>query len=80
MKVFVTGGTGYIGRALINVLVARGHAVTALVRPESSRRPPVGAAAVIGNALDAATFADLLTHDTTLVHLVGTPDIAGRFC
>jgi len=30
MNVFVTGGTGYIGRALITALVARGHAVTAL--------------------------------------------------
>src|SRR5436309_1026514 len=28
MNVFVTGGTGYIGRALITALVARGRAVT----------------------------------------------------
>jgi uncharacterized protein YbjT (DUF2867 family) len=73
MKVFVTGGSGYIGRALIDALVARGHVVTALVRPASARRLPAGETAVIGNALDAATFADALTHDTTLVHLVGTP-------
>lgn len=33
--VFVTGSTGYIGRHLIPVLLARGHRVRALVRPES---------------------------------------------
>jgi nucleoside-diphosphate-sugar epimerase len=32
MRVFVTGGSGYIGRAVIEALVAEGHAVEALVR------------------------------------------------
>lgn len=32
MKVFVTGGSGYIGRATIGALRRRGHEVTALVR------------------------------------------------
>ena len=35
--VFVTGGTGYVGRPLIAALIARGHVVHALVRPESKR-------------------------------------------
>ncbi len=30
--VFVTGGTGYIGRSLIKGLIARGHQVRALAR------------------------------------------------
>ncbi len=73
MNVFVTGGTGYIGRALIGALVARGHAVTAVVRPASTNRVPAGAASVGGDALDAATFVHSLRPDATLVHLVGTP-------
>ncbi|MBC8647778.1 MAG: NmrA family NAD(P)-binding protein, partial [Thermoanaerobaculia bacterium] len=36
--VFVTGGTGYIGRRLIPAVVAAGHVVTALVRPGSETR------------------------------------------
>ena len=73
MDVFVTGGTGYIGRALITAVVARGHAVTAVVRPVSTNRPPAGATSISGDPLDAATFGHCLRRDTTLVHLVGTP-------
>ena len=50
-NVFVTGGTGYLGRALIERLVARGHAVTALARPGSEARLPRGARTVLGAAL-----------------------------
>jgi dihydroflavonol-4-reductase len=34
-KVFVTGGTGFIGANLVRLLVQEGYAVTALVRPTS---------------------------------------------
>jgi uncharacterized protein YbjT (DUF2867 family) len=47
--------------------------VRALVRPESAGRVPAGATAVVGNALDATTFASAVTADDTIVHLVGTP-------
>jgi nucleoside-diphosphate-sugar epimerase len=73
MNVFVTGGTGYIGRALITALAARGHAVTALMRPASMSRMPAGATSVSGDPLNAATFVHSLRPDATLVHLVGTP-------
>ncbi|HXV85787.1 MAG TPA: NAD-dependent epimerase/dehydratase family protein [Gemmatimonadales bacterium] len=32
MKAFVTGGTGFIGSHLVNLLISRGHQVTSLVR------------------------------------------------
>jgi len=70
---FITGGTGYIGRPLIRELLARGHFVRALVRPGSTGKLPAGAEAVIGNALDAASFAAFIPPADTLVHLVGTP-------
>ena len=71
--VFVTGGTGYIGRPLIEALLARGYRVHALVRPGAETRLPRGAAAVPGDALDAATFAAEIPEQATIVHLVGTP-------
>ena len=73
LPVFVTGGTGYIGRPLIEALLARGHSVRALVRPVSQARLPPEAHPVIGDALDAATFASAIPRDAAIVHLVGTP-------
>src|SRR5437867_11623015 len=39
-NVFITGGTGYLGRRLIPALHARGHIARALVRRESQHKLP----------------------------------------
>src|SRR5258706_12077436 len=44
MKCFVTGASGFVGANLVHELVARGHAVKALLRPESEARGLSGAA------------------------------------
>jgi len=72
-RVFITGGTGYVGRRLVRALLELGHDVRVLTRPGSACRVPAGAAAVVGNALDSSTFQDELRAGDTLVHLVGTP-------
>jgi uncharacterized protein YbjT (DUF2867 family) len=71
--VFVTGGTGYIGRPLVRALLARAHAVRALARPGSQQKLPSGATPVLGDALDASTFAHAVAAADTFVHLIGTP-------
>ena len=73
VDVFVTGGTGYVGRHIIPALLERGHRVRALARETSLARVPAGAQAVVGNALDADSVAAALRPDDTVVHLVGTP-------
>ncbi len=72
-QVFVTGGTGYLGRALIEALLGRGHRVRALVRPGSESKVPLGAERVTGDALDAGGWGAAVPPAGTLVHLVGTP-------
>jgi len=72
--VFVTGGTGYIGRALIDALLRRGHTVRALVRPGGSTRLPDGVEFIVGDALDASSYASEVAPADTLVQLVGTPN------
>ena len=71
--VTVTGGTGYIGRALIEQLVASGHTVTALARPQSRGKVPAGATIVGGSPLQSEDVARALSPGGTLVLLVGTP-------
>ena len=71
--VLITGGTGYLGRALIPALLARGHRVRLLVRPGSQRKVPPGVEAVPGDPLEAAGVAAALDGVDTLVHLVGVP-------
>ena len=71
--IFVTGGTGYLGRKLVEVLLARGHAVRALVRRGSEHKLPAGVDAVVGDALDSSEWAPRVSGCETFVHLVGTP-------
>ena len=77
-NVFITGGTGYIGQRLIPELLARGHVVRALVRNGSIAKLPAGAAAVPGNPLDRATFANEVAPSDTFVQLVGVPHPSPR--
>ncbi|HBZ46091.1 MAG TPA: epimerase, partial [Stenotrophomonas sp.] len=37
-RIFLTGGSGYVGRNLITSLVSQGHAVVALARSEAAAR------------------------------------------
>jgi uncharacterized protein YbjT (DUF2867 family) len=70
-RVFITGGTGYIGAGVIPVLLERGHRVRALVRPGSKAKLPAECEVVSGNALDANTYRQLIRPADTFIHLVG---------
>jgi uncharacterized protein YbjT (DUF2867 family) len=72
-RIFIAGGTGYIGTALIPVLLERGHRVRALVRPGSKAKLPAECEVVSGNALDANSYRQLIRPSDTFIHLVGVP-------
>jgi uncharacterized protein YbjT (DUF2867 family) len=60
-----------MGRALIPELVSRGHNVRALVRRGSEHKLANGAAAVMGDALNAESVRSAMHGSDVLVHLVG---------
>jgi uncharacterized protein YbjT (DUF2867 family) len=72
-SVFITGATGYMARALVPRLVARGHRVRGLARKGSEAKLGAGCEPVSGDPLDSSTWRDSLTGCDTLVHLVGVP-------
>src|SRR5262245_47459064 len=70
-EIFVAGGTGYLGKALLPLLVERGHRVLALARSSSAAKVPAGCEVVPGDALDASTYAARVPRNATFLHLVG---------
>ena len=73
MKIFITGATGYMGEALIPILLERGHQVTAFVRPGSEKKVPNGVRVVTGDPLNADSLKNGLGQCDTWVQLIGTP-------
>jgi nucleoside-diphosphate-sugar epimerase len=82
MKVLVTGGSGYIGRATIEALIAGGHGVEALARNENSaaRVREAGAAPVVGALSDLEVLRSAASRSDAVIHLAqadsGEADLA----
>lgn len=72
-SVFVTGGTGYMGRRLIPLLAQRDHEVKALVREGSETKLPANATYVIGDVLQMGSYTEKIAPADTFVHLIGVP-------
>jgi nucleoside-diphosphate-sugar epimerase len=60
MRIYLTGGTGYIGSAVLDALVKAGHHVDALVRnsEKAAQVQARGATPVLGDASQPASYAD----------------------
>jgi uncharacterized protein YbjT (DUF2867 family) len=80
MKILVTGGTGFVGPAIIHALRAEGRDVRALVRrPErASNLTALGVELAAGDVTDPGTLKTAVDGCTHVVHLValikGRPD------
>ncbi|HRX16159.1 MAG TPA: NAD-dependent epimerase/dehydratase family protein [Spirochaetota bacterium] len=71
MKIFVTGGTGFIGRNLIPRLVQKRHKVTAVARSAygKSQLDLMGATPVDGNLASVSTFTSNFSKADAVIHL-----------
>lgn len=75
-RMFVTGGTGFVGSAVIAELLRRNYAVNALVRPGSKLRVPGGGGGggvteISGDLFDSAALDQGMRACTAVIHLVG---------
>jgi farnesol dehydrogenase len=69
MRLFITGATGYLGRELLEALLARQHDITALVRsPQRAAGLPEGVRAVQGSIEDPESYRRALPGHDVFVH------------
>jgi nucleoside-diphosphate-sugar epimerase len=70
MRIFLTGGTGYVGSAVLDVLVRAGHRVDALVRntEKAAQVHARGAHPVMGDLANAASYAQAAGAADGVVH------------
>ena len=71
MRVFITGGTGFVGRALIRTLIDRGDRVTALLLPGESEDGLEGVAVARGDITLPRTLRGVMAGHDGVVHLAG---------
>lgn len=82
MRIYLTGGTGYIGRALARRLVEAGHEVRALVRATShpANTEPLkqlGVATFTGDIQDRASMREGMSGADWVIHAAADLDLTG---
>jgi dihydroflavonol-4-reductase len=73
MKVFVTGGNGFVGLNIVSALVEAGHDVVAVVRPGSNAEylEPMGACVVRGGLDDVRSLVEAMHGADAVIHTAG---------
>ena len=70
-NLFVTGGSGFVGSAVIDELVRRGHQVKALVRKDALDSRGGKVTSVVGDLFNAQGLASGMADCDAVIHLVG---------
>ncbi|MCK4690326.1 MAG: NAD(P)H-binding protein, partial [Desulfuromonadales bacterium] len=71
MKIFLTGGTGFVGREVLKQLQEAGHQVRALLRKKNGLSTLEQVETVVGDTTDKNSLTGVLTDCDAVIHLVG---------
>ena len=71
MKIFIAGGTGFVGGHLTRELLGRGHALRLLVHKKDGALPKVGVEQVVGDITSPESFQSALEGCEAAINLVG---------
>ena len=72
MRIFVAGGTGFLGKAIIERLLGAGHAVTALARNPASLGPPAPNLRVLkGSPISPGPWQQEVASHQAVINLTG---------
>lgn len=71
MKVFITGGTGFLGAALTEGLLGEGHSVTILSRSSQKGPPRMGLAYCAGNPTKSGPWQEEVSRHDVVINLAG---------
>lgn len=77
MKALVTGGGGFLGRALVLRLLAEGHQVTALGRHDYPEIAALGARTVRADILDTGALAEVFVGQDVVFHAAAKAGVWG---
>ena len=71
MKVFITGGSGFVGQEIIHHLLKADHSVRALVRTKGALDHFSGIEEIVGDTTQPESLRDQLCGCDAVIHLVG---------
>ena len=71
MKVFITGGTGFLGAALTEKLLSEGHLVTILTRSSNTSAMRPGLGYTIGNPAESGSWQEEIGRHDVVINLAG---------
>ncbi len=79
MRIFITGATGFIGRALCLRLIGTGHHVIAWVRDESRASSLLGSDIALASARGGANLREEIARADAVINLAGEPVFGRRW-